>query len=34
LPVSELPEGWDGEELGRGLVTTDLDSELAGAPGF
>lgn len=34
MPVSELPEGWDGNELGRGPVTTDLDSELAGAPGF
>jgi hypothetical protein len=34
MPVSELPEGWDSDELGRGLVTTDLDSKLHGAPGF
>jgi hypothetical protein len=34
MPVSELPEGWDSGELGRGILTTDLDSALHAAPGF
>jgi hypothetical protein len=34
MPTSELPEGWDTHELGRGWLTTDLDSELHAAPGF
>jgi hypothetical protein len=34
MSTSELPEGWDGDELGKALVTTDLDAELSAAPGF
>lgn len=31
MPISALPEGWDSDELGKALVTTDL---VAGGSGF